>query len=250
MKKRFQAILNLEGINAAQIATILGVQRSTISNIISGRNNPSFELLNSILTKFPNLNPEWLINGNGNPYKDYNKNLKGENKNDLLVANRTNSKDINFPPALDIDSTNTGTGTVTGTNTNPTSTASTNASTFNNNSVEQNRPPISTDIDSDNEFIGGLFDDIENDFDPTIEEFHPFPALEEGELDKRVKSLQESINEKNNSDNISAKPSENSLKEIPNEITEENEKENKQIKKELVKVLLLYSDGSFETFDK
>ena len=69
MKDRIQKLLTSEGIQPTKFAEIIGVQRSSISHILSGRNKPSFDVIQSILKKFPRLNSEWLIMGAGEMYK-------------------------------------------------------------------------------------------------------------------------------------------------------------------------------------
>ena len=72
MNRRFQTILDLENLSPAQLADRLGVQRSGISHILSGRNKPSFELLQRVVQSFPEISAEWLITGNGKPLKEQN----------------------------------------------------------------------------------------------------------------------------------------------------------------------------------
>ena len=72
MNRRFQTILDLENLSPAQLADRLGVQRSGISHILSGRNGPSFELLQRVVQSFPEISAEWLITGNGKPLKEQN----------------------------------------------------------------------------------------------------------------------------------------------------------------------------------
>lgn len=72
MNRRFQTILDLENLSPAQLADRLGVQRSGISHILSGRNRPSFELLQRVVQSFPEISAEWLITGNGKPLKEQN----------------------------------------------------------------------------------------------------------------------------------------------------------------------------------
>lgn len=69
MQNRLQKLLDSERLSPARFAEILGVQRSAISHILTGRNNPSFDLISKIVLKFPALNSEWLITGKGNMYK-------------------------------------------------------------------------------------------------------------------------------------------------------------------------------------
>jgi len=70
MKNRLSQFLQLEQLSPARFADILGVQRSGISHILSGRNKPGFDLMEKILIKFPDINAEWLITGKGKMYKE------------------------------------------------------------------------------------------------------------------------------------------------------------------------------------
>lgn len=65
MESRLQRIIEAEKITPARFAEILGVQRSAISHILTGRNKPSFDLISKIIVKFPAINAEWLITGKG-----------------------------------------------------------------------------------------------------------------------------------------------------------------------------------------
>ena len=42
------------------------MNRSSISHIVNGRNKPSYDMLEKILSIYPNLNLNWLITGFGN----------------------------------------------------------------------------------------------------------------------------------------------------------------------------------------
>lgn len=68
MRDRILALLEAEKISPAKFAEQLGVQRSGISHILSGRNQPSLDMLYKILSKFPQLSAEWLLRGNGKMY--------------------------------------------------------------------------------------------------------------------------------------------------------------------------------------
>ncbi len=66
---RIIRILKEEKLTSSKFADILGVQPSGISHIISGRNKPSLDFLQKILTHFRELNALWLIIGEGEMYK-------------------------------------------------------------------------------------------------------------------------------------------------------------------------------------
>ena len=69
MQDRILKILTGNQLSATRFADIIGVQKSSISHILSGRNKPSFDFIEKILIKFPDINPEWLILGKGNMYR-------------------------------------------------------------------------------------------------------------------------------------------------------------------------------------
>lgn len=69
MKDRILKFLSSEQLSPAKFADDIGVQRSSISHILSGRNNPSFDFIQKMLQKYPRLNAEWLVIGRGEMYK-------------------------------------------------------------------------------------------------------------------------------------------------------------------------------------
>ncbi|MDX9781699.1 MAG: helix-turn-helix transcriptional regulator [Bacteroidales bacterium] len=70
MKSRLQQFLEVEQLSPARLADVLGIQRSGLSHILSGRNKPGFDFIQKLLTKFPTLSAEWLITGKGKMYKE------------------------------------------------------------------------------------------------------------------------------------------------------------------------------------
>lgn len=73
MKDRIREILKKENLTSAQFADKIGVQRSSISHILSGRNKPGFDFIQKIMLHFPELDAEWLITGTGMIYKRKNR---------------------------------------------------------------------------------------------------------------------------------------------------------------------------------
>ena len=69
MKDRLSKIITSEGLSPSLLAKKIGVERSGISHILSGRNSPSYDFLHKLLIHFPKLNAEWLILGQGSMYK-------------------------------------------------------------------------------------------------------------------------------------------------------------------------------------
>ncbi|MCD4709779.1 MAG: helix-turn-helix domain-containing protein [Bacteroidales bacterium] len=77
MKERLIQLLDLEQLSPSKFADIIGVQRSSISHVISGRNKPSFDFLQKTLKAFPGLNASWLMMGEGNMYEQMGRNITG-----------------------------------------------------------------------------------------------------------------------------------------------------------------------------
>jgi DNA-binding XRE family transcriptional regulator len=72
MKDRILAIIREEEMTNARFAQEIGVQSSSISHITSGRNKPSIDLITKILSRFPGISAEWLLQGKGKMYKSDN----------------------------------------------------------------------------------------------------------------------------------------------------------------------------------
>ncbi len=60
---RILEILEKSGLTPSEFADKIGVQRSAISHITSGRNKPSLEFLVKIKKEFPEIDAEWLVFG-------------------------------------------------------------------------------------------------------------------------------------------------------------------------------------------
>lgn len=75
MTDRIIEILKTFNLSAAQLSEQIGVQRSSISHIMSGRNKPSLDFIQKLLTRYPEINPNWLLFGKGELLKSVN-NLK------------------------------------------------------------------------------------------------------------------------------------------------------------------------------
>ncbi|MEM6687217.1 MAG: helix-turn-helix transcriptional regulator [Bacteroidota bacterium] len=63
--KRLRKVIEYYELSASAFADRLGVQRSSISHILSGRNKPSLEFVMKILNNFPEVELYWLLNGKG-----------------------------------------------------------------------------------------------------------------------------------------------------------------------------------------
>ena len=63
--KRLQKIIDFYGESSSSFAEKIGVQRSSISHILSGRNKPSLDFTLKVLSAFPEVDLYWLFNGEG-----------------------------------------------------------------------------------------------------------------------------------------------------------------------------------------
>ncbi|WP_291103827.1 MULTISPECIES: helix-turn-helix domain-containing protein [unclassified Flavobacterium] len=80
--KRLEIILDYYSLNASSFADKIGVQRSSLSHLLSGRNKPSLDFILKIIEVFPEVDLYWILNGKGNfP--------KSENKSDATIVTPT-----------------------------------------------------------------------------------------------------------------------------------------------------------------
>ncbi|MCD8035589.1 MAG: helix-turn-helix domain-containing protein [Alistipes sp.] len=70
MKEKLLDLMKHEGLKPSQLAEMLGINPAGISHILKDRNKPSFDLLQKILRRFPQLNPDWLLLDSTQMYRD------------------------------------------------------------------------------------------------------------------------------------------------------------------------------------
>jgi transcriptional regulator with XRE-family HTH domain len=115
MKERLLQIINHLGYSATRFADEIDVQRSGISHILSGRNQPSFDFLVKILTRFPEIDALWLILGTGTMLKTKQVRLepfqiekKESNLFSDLPDNTPNEELKRITPVQDVTNVNSG----------------------------------------------------------------------------------------------------------------------------------------------
>lgn len=84
-------------LSPSEFADKIGVQRSSVSHVLSGRNKPSIDFLEKILRVFPDTDTTWLITGISGSQKDainVNSEMPGDRipSQDLPVNNEENKK--------------------------------------------------------------------------------------------------------------------------------------------------------------
>ena len=65
IKDRIRMIMEREKVPPKVFAKTIGVQQSTLSHILNGRNKPSLEVVMKVHQKYDYVNLEWLLYGKG-----------------------------------------------------------------------------------------------------------------------------------------------------------------------------------------
>lgn len=68
-KARIEKVMEAENMNSTQFALETGIQTSTLSHILNGRNKVSLKVLQQILNRFRTISSDWLILGVGSMYR-------------------------------------------------------------------------------------------------------------------------------------------------------------------------------------
>ena len=88
-RDRIEYLMNLYGLTPSQFSDKTGIQRASVSHILSNRNKPSLEILLKIYHAFEGVELAWLVAGEGNPPT-----LSSENA-DIQEADATDT--VNIP---------------------------------------------------------------------------------------------------------------------------------------------------------
>ncbi len=91
--KRLEKLLDYYQISASAFADRVGVQRSSLSHLLSGRNKPSLDLILKITEEFKEVDLYWIINGKGSFPKSDQKIIVADS---ILVGNK--KEPIHQPP--------------------------------------------------------------------------------------------------------------------------------------------------------
>ena len=82
--ERIGKIIKENNLSASSFAKMIGVQRSSISHILSGRNNPSLDLLLKIHNAFNYISLEWLILGHNSMEKALEE-IQNDDNSELII---------------------------------------------------------------------------------------------------------------------------------------------------------------------
>ena len=90
--ERINYILKHYNLTAGDFADKLGIQKSSVSHLLSERNKPSFQFLTKLLNAFPDINLNWFIAGDGNIFKNSGHIPEYENLTDLEKEDKKESE--------------------------------------------------------------------------------------------------------------------------------------------------------------
>ncbi len=65
MIQRIKSFIESQNLSSSGFANEIGVQRSSVSHILSGRNKPSLDFILKFKEHYPDLSFEWLLTGKG-----------------------------------------------------------------------------------------------------------------------------------------------------------------------------------------
>ncbi len=65
MLERIKKIIDAQNLSSSAFANEIGVQRSSVSHVLSGRNKPSLDFIIKIKERYPDVNLDWLLSGKG-----------------------------------------------------------------------------------------------------------------------------------------------------------------------------------------
>jgi transcriptional regulator with XRE-family HTH domain len=124
--KKLEYILEFYSLSASNFADKIGVQRSSLSHLLSGRNKPSLDFILKIREHFPAINLYWLLENKGSflrknetvleesNFENENKNVTSNDlkkalfndaKNQFEEPKTTPNLDRNTPPILSSNTT-------------------------------------------------------------------------------------------------------------------------------------------------
>ena len=93
--ERIALILEKTQLSPREFAEKMGIQRSAVSHLLSGRNKPSFDFISRLSTTFPELNTAWLLHGKGEAFSSV-----------TPVTNPANEEKVELSPSQNVSEEN------------------------------------------------------------------------------------------------------------------------------------------------
>jgi len=90
--KRLRTLIEFYQLSASSFADKIGVQRSSISHLLSGRNKPSLDFVLKTVKEFEEVELYWLLNGKGSfPHVE---------ASPIATSTKKSNLDINVPEGV------------------------------------------------------------------------------------------------------------------------------------------------------
>lgn len=80
IQDRIKLIIKANNLSPSEFADRIGVNRSNLSHVLSGRNKPGLDFLEKIINNFPNVNASWLLSGTARKDEDQVIHINDSNK--------------------------------------------------------------------------------------------------------------------------------------------------------------------------
>jgi len=93
---RLQKVIEYYNETASSFAEKIGVQRSSISHILSGRNKPSLDFVLKVLSAYPEVELYWLLNGKGKFPREAKSDIEPTSKMEPIIENISDSSQKAF----------------------------------------------------------------------------------------------------------------------------------------------------------
>ncbi|WP_418498547.1 helix-turn-helix transcriptional regulator [Flagellimonas sp.] len=94
---RIQVVIAYYGLSVSAFADEIGVQRSSISHLLSGRNKPSLDFVMKLVNAYPEVNLYWLLKGEGSFPES--KDVKPESPKVAVPEEKVAGRSVEVPPS-------------------------------------------------------------------------------------------------------------------------------------------------------
>ena len=111
LTEKIKQILIQKNISPSLFADEIGIQRSSISHILAGRNKPSLDIVQKIVKRFPDLGVEWILDSEELPqtisdadaFKSTGKQPISNTKPGLQTSLESSRKNYSETPSVQIN---------------------------------------------------------------------------------------------------------------------------------------------------
>lgn len=102
IQDRIRLIIKANQESPTSFASRIGINRSSLSHVLSGRNKPSLDFLEKIIRTYPKVNAAWLVTGETR--KETSEPIQKDEKQQVLKSyeDKKEEEEIN-QPSNDID---------------------------------------------------------------------------------------------------------------------------------------------------